>query len=496
MRIAIAEIGQETCSFTPVRTTVDVFRQYGLYEGEAVLTQRIAGVGTISGLLTAAQEEKVDLVALPIISAWAGASGELTPETLAFLTDKLVTGLRAVLPIDGFFFSLHGAAAAENEPDVEGALLAAARSVLGKAVPIVAPLDHHANMTQRMIDNLDGLVGHRTQPHDPYDTGYLAGKLLFALVRGDIKPTMAWRKIPMLTHQEQYLTSRGPMKEWFDRARHFERRPGVVSASPFPIQCWLDAPEGGWAAVVITDNDQPLAEKLAVELAQLAWQNRERFWVFESIPPEQAIQRAVAAERGLVILSDTGDSVFGGATGDSTCLLAEMLRQQITDIALVPMVDPETVAVAWAAGQGATITVKLGGKLDPLFGKPVEVTVRVAGLAEGLLEAAVIGRTSFDMGKTVLLECGVNRSIKVVVSEQVGIGGNHPIVYRRFGLEPAQAKMIVLKTASNFQYYTEMTSEVIRADTPGPTMSHLEKFTWQQVPRPIYPLDALTDWQA
>jgi microcystin degradation protein MlrC len=94
------------------------------------------------------------------------------------------------------------------------------------------------------------------------------------------------------------------------------------------------------------------------------------------------------------------------------------------------------------------------------------------------------------------LACGANDAIKVVVSEQVGVGGNHPIVYRRFGLEPAQAKMAVLKTASNFQYYSDMTSKVIRADTPGPTMSHLEKFTWKQVPRPIYPLDPLDDWQA
>jgi len=493
MRIAIAEIGQETCSFTPVRTTVDTFRQYGLYEGEEVLTRRTAGVGTISGLLAAAQDEKLDLEPVPILSAWAGASGELTPETLAFFAEKIETGLRQAQPIDGLFFSLHGAAAAENDPDVEGHLLAVARRVLGKTVPIVAPLDHHANMTQRMIDNLDALVGHRTQPHEPYDTGYQAGKLLFAIVRGDIKPTMAWRKIPMLTHQEQYLTSRGPMKEWFDRARHFERRPGVVSVSPFPIQCWLDAPEGGWASIVITDNDQALAEKLAVDLAQMAWQNRERFWVFESIPPEQAIQRAVAAEKGLVILSDTGDSVFGGATGDSTCLLAEMLRQQITATALVPMVDAEVANAAFQAGKGSTLKVKLGGKLDPLFGKPVEVTAYVADLAEGPIEAAVIGRASFDMGKTALLEIG---SIKVVVSEQVGVGGNHPIVYRRFGIEPAEAKMIVLKTASNFQYYADMTSEVIRADTPGPTMSHLEKFTWKHVPRPIYPLDEMTDWQA
>jgi microcystin degradation protein MlrC len=97
------------------------------------------------------------------------------------------------------------------------------------------------------------------------------------------------------------------------------------------------------------------------------------------------------------------------------------------------------------------------------------------------------------MGRAVLLETG---SIHLVVSEERGVGGNHPIVYRHFGLEPAEAKMVVLKTASNWQYYQEMISEVIRVDTPGMTMSHLEQFNWVQLPRPIWPLDALPEWQA
>ncbi|HRW05698.1 MAG TPA: M81 family metallopeptidase [Caldilineaceae bacterium] len=492
MRIAIAEVGQETCSFTPVRTTVDTFRQYGLYEGDEVIPARRRGRGVLAGFFDRAEEEKIDLVPFPIISGWAGANGMLTPETLAFFEEKVVAGLSQLDKLDGLFFSLHGAAAAENDPDVEGALLAAARRVVGPDLPIVAPFDHHGNVTQRMIANLNGLVAHRTQPHDPYDTGYLAAKQLFAIIRGEIKPTMAWHKIPMITHQEQFLTSRGPMKRWFDRAREMETAPGVVAVSPFPIQPWLDVPEGGWTTVVVTDDDPALAQKLSAELAQMAWEMREEFWVYESVPPAEAIRQAVASN-GLVILSDTGDSVFGGATGDSTVLLREMLTQGITKQALVPLVDPEVAALAHGAGVGATLDVKLGGKLDPLFGKPVQVKAKVAALADGVLEADVIGRTSFDMGQTALLEIG---SIRVVVSEHVGIGGNHPVVYRRFEIEPAAADMVVLKTASNWQYYLDMATQVIRADTDGPTMSHLERFDWQQLPRPCYGLDSLTNWQA
>jgi microcystin degradation protein MlrC len=492
VRIAVAEVGQETCSFTSVRTTVDTFRQYGLYEGEEILERRSSGAGAVSGFLTAARDAQIDLTPVPIISGWAGANGPLTDETLRFFIDKLVEGLERTKPFDGFFFSLHGAAAAESEPDVEGALLAAARDVLGSATPLIAAFDHHGNITQRIMSNLDGLVAHRTQPHNPYDTGYHAGRLLFDVVQGHVTPVMAWHKIPMISHQEQFLTSRGPMKRWFDRARSMESMPGVASVSTFPIQPWLDVPEGGWTTVVITDDDAELAHRLSAELAQMAWDTRAEFWVYESIPVDEAVRRASAAERGLVILSDTGDSVFGGATGDSTAILQELLAQNVQRTALVPMVDPEAAYTAFNAGIGAQISLELGGKLDTLFGQPLSVTATVAGLAEGMVEADVIGRSAFDMGKSALLEIG---AVKVVVSENVGIGGNHPIVYRRFGIEPAQAHMAVLKTASNFQYYADMTSEIIRADTLGPTMSHLEKFKWQHTPRPIYPLDELNEWR-
>ena len=294
MRIAIAHVGQETCSFTPTRTTMDTFRQYGLYEGAEMLT-KLAEVGTIGGFLAAAREEGLHFTPLPLIHAWAGANGPLTPETLAYLQERLLTLLQAALPIDGFFFSQHGAAAAENEPDVEGYLLAAARRVLGPDIPIVGPLDHHGNVTQRMIDLQDGLVAHRTQPHLPFETGKRAAHLLFAILRGDIQPTVAWRKIPMIAHQEQFLTSRGPMQEWFDQARTYEERPGVASVSPFPMQPWLDVPEGGWSTVVITNNDQALAEQIAEEHARMAWAMRARFWEVESIPVEQAVRHALAS---------------------------------------------------------------------------------------------------------------------------------------------------------------------------------------------------------
>ena len=282
------------------------------------------------------------------------------------------------------------------------------------------------------------------------------------------------------------MTDRGPMREWFALAREMEERAGVLSASTLPMQPWLDVPEGGWAALVVTDGDPELAEALADELADRAWALREAFCKLDSISPEAAVRHAQAAERGLVVLTDTGDSTFGGASGDSTTILAELVRQQVPMMALVPLVDPEAVAAAIAVGIGGTLTMEVGGKLDPNFGVPLSITARVAAIGGGRFEVVMLGFESFDMGRAVLLEIG---AVRLVVSEKRGVCGNHPIVYEHFGIDVAEARMVVVKTASNWQFFQPWISEVVRVDTPGATTSHLEDLPWRHLPRPIYPLD-------
>ena len=485
MRIAVAQVVQETCSFTPTRTTMGRFRDSGLREGQDVI-DGVGGTSALAGFLDAVAGQGTAHSIVPLLDATAVAGGPLTAETLDYLETRLIDGLRGALPVDALYVSLHGASVAEDEPDVEGFLLAAVRRVVGPDVRIVASFDHHGNVTRRMIEHLDGIVAHRTQPHDPFETGRAAASQLRAILDGEVRPTIAWRKIPMLTHQEQFATDRGPMKEWFDRAREYEAQPGVVSVSAFPMQPWLDVPEAGWSSVVVTDGDPDLAGEIADRHARTAWDMREQFQVQDSLPVEVAVRQAAAVERGVVLLSDVGDSVLGGAPGDSTHILAELLRQRVSRTALVPIVDAAVVGKAISVGLGGTITTQVGGAIAPEFHAPVTLTADVAGITSGRIETDVVGFGAFDMGRAVLLDTG---SVKVVVSEREGVGGIHPIVYRRFGLEPADAGMVVVKTAANFGHYESMLSMVIRVDSPGPTMSHLERFAWRHVPRPIYPLD-------
>lgn len=488
MRIAVAEIVQETGSFSPMVAEIQDFESYGLFFGQDVL-DRLPGVGPIGGMLEVAGEQKISAEYLPIIRAWGGAGGIITAEVFELFRNRLIAGLQAVLPVDGIFLSLHGAAASVVDDDVEGNLLQAIREIVGPDLPIAVCLDHHANITQRMFEHGTVLVGHETQPHDPKATGRKTAEIFFKILKQQIRPTKAWRKIPMITPQDQFLTSQGPMKAWFDQAREMEKRPGVIDVSPYPMQPWLDVLEGGWAVVVHTDNDQPLAEQLAQASADLAWSLREEFWRSERLPADEAVRRAVQAEKGLIILSDTGDSVYGGGPGDSTCILRPLIEQSIPCLAYVPIIDPPAVAVALAAGVGSDITLTLGGKVDLIFNPPLEVTCRVVAVSQGVT-VHLPERGVCDIGRAALLEVG---QVRIVVIELRTFAINHPILYTHLGLKIEDAKMVVVKTASNFQFFAAWRAGLIRVDSPGTTQSDLTAFEWKRIPHPMYPFDSFPE---
>ena len=491
MRIALIHIGQETNDFNPGPTTLRDYEAFGIVEGEAII-DTFRGVGEIGGFLDVIETSGHAITMVPIVRGWAVAGGRITQDAYRFFEQKIRLGLQAAGPIDALTLQLHGACAADGIDDVEGAQLQTCRDVLGPNVPIVLGLDHHGNVTKKMVALSTAIVGHRTQPHDPYDTGRIGAEVMLRILYGGARPVMAWRKLPLLSHQEQFLTAQGPMKTWFDRARAMEADPRVLQASNYPMQPWLDVAEGGWSTVVVTDNAPTLAESLADELADLAWSLRAEFQKKDAVPIDDAVRMADQAASGLVVLSDTGDTVFGGSSGDSNLILESILRLGIHSPVLMPLIEPETVATLVAAGEGAKVTLAVGGHSAPKFFKPLMVTGTVGRIHRGMVPLRNYYQAEIDMGCTVVFQVG---PVTMLVSEYRGVAGNLPDVYEFMGIDPRQYKMAVLKTASNFQYFAALSSQVIRVDTTGPGQSDVLSLPWERLPRPVYPLDPLADWR-
>lgn len=491
MRLALIHISQETNDFNPRLTTLDDYRAFGIFTGTEML-EKLRGFGQVGGHIEAVERSGLAVETVPIIRGRAGAGGRITREAFDFFATAIREGLQGAGRLDGLALQLHGACAAEGVDDVEGEQLALCRAILGPDVPIVLGLDHHANITDKIMANCTAIVGHRTQPHDPFDTGVIGTELLIRIITERLQPVMAWRKIPLVTHQEQFLTAQGPMKAWFDRARAIEAAdPHILQASNYPMQPWLDVAEGGWSTVVVTDGDQALAERTAEDLADLVWSMRDDFLVREAVTVDAAVQRAIATP-GLVVLSDTGDTVFGGAAGDSNLLLEALLHLPAGTRALVPLISPDAARRLAAAGEGAEVTLPLGGDSATAFFTPLEVTGTVRKVGGGTIRLDYNQQSEIDVGTAVIFEAG---PVTLMITEKRGVAGNVPAAYRAMGVDPADYRMAVLKTASNFQYFAPIATTVIRVDTRGPGQSDVHALPWQRLPRPIHPLDPVSDWQ-
>jgi microcystin degradation protein MlrC len=259
-----------------------------------------------------------------------------------------------------------------------------------------------------------------------------------------------------------------------------------------PVQPWLDVPDLGLSVLATADGDRALAQRMARALAVEAWRLRTAFDV-ELVPVQEAVRQAVASPTGPVVLADSADGTGSGSPGDSTALLAALLAAPLTKPALVTVVDPETVAAAQAAGLDAQFTVPIGGKLDHIFNRPVEVTATVRRLITGgafRMSGPAFTGLENSMGGAAVLEAG---QVMILVTER-RVWTHDPALYRAAGLEPAEAQVVVVKSPNLFRAsYAPFASRIILVDGPGTSTSNYRRLPFTRIPRPMYPLDPMTD---
>ena len=188
-RIAIGQFMQESHSFTSIACSWEQFRAGHIYRGAEIVSKTRGNSVELAGALDMAESLEIDFVAL--LACNAVSSGYIEAAVFDELLAEMLQRLRTALPVDGVFLALHGAMVAEGDEDASGTVLAAVRGLVGPGVTIVASLDLHANVTEKMIKSSDGLIGYHTCPHvDLYETGSQCMQLLIDTIRGIAKPAM------------------------------------------------------------------------------------------------------------------------------------------------------------------------------------------------------------------------------------------------------------------------------------------------------------------
>ncbi len=491
MRLLLAMMKHETNTFSPIPTDLARFRDWALVEGAAV-AETFAGTNhPLAAYLDLAREAGAEIVTP--IAAEAMPSGPVQAEAYEALCGRILDALSDGR-YDGALLDLHGAMVAEGEPDGEGGLLARMRAAV-PGLPIAVTCDLHANLTERMVANCTALIGYKTYPHvDMYQVGAQVGRILLRALEGEIAPVMAWGNRPLLAQTLRMGTADAPMGPLQELTRR-EEAAGALAATLFGGFPLSDIEPAGVSAVVVGDGDRAAARAACDRLLEAAWAERENF-VYTGVPLARAVARAKALGQaeaeGPVILLDHADNVGSGGTQDCMAVIAEVLKQGLSNVAVAAVWDPAAVKTLAEAGVGNEVTLDLGGKTDmPSIGqkgRPLRVTGRVRCLSDGrwIVRGPMYTGVEVNTGPTAVLEV---EGVKIVVvsrhHEPWDLG-----IFASVGIEPRHCHYLLLKSRIHYRAgFAPLAKATIACDGEGVTTSDNSQLRFEHLRRPIYPLD-------
>jgi microcystin degradation protein MlrC len=471
LRLAIGGFLHESHSFAPHPTTWEDFLHPGgfpgLVRGADLLAALCDTPAAIAGAMAAAADHRL----VPLLWCVANPAGPVQDSAFERIAGLLCAALSDALeagPLDGIFLDLHGAALTPAFPDMEGELLRRVRRIAG-AVPVAVALDPHANLTAAMVAGCDVAVPYRTYPHvDMREAGGQAMRLLLRRIARGGAWAKAWRQIDFWIPVTSQCTLHGPMHDVMQaRAAIAARHEAAELAFCFGFP-YADFADCG-AALVAYAETQAAADAAADELAARLAAEEARF-VLDAMPAEQAVADALAhpGSRGPVVIADTQDNPGGGGHGDTTFLLACLIRQGAEGAVVCLINDAESAASCHAAGKGATVALALGGKSD---GAALPVTARVLRLTDGqfTLTGPMAKGNPAGLGPTALIE--IPPGVRVIVVSRKMQAYDQAIL-RHVGIEPAEVRILALKSSVHFRAdFASIASRILVALAPGPVVA-------------------------
>lgn len=474
MRIAVATFSHETCTFCPDPTTIDDWEYWGPPTRDILNANR----GYIGGFKNLIEEYGgVELVGVTSPrGARGGSSGSwITQEAFDKYTGLIADDLKELGPFDGVYLALHGAMAVTNIPKPEAEIVRRVRAVVGN-IPIMVALDLHANEDQELSDAANAVFIIKRYPH--YDTtliGEHAARVMIKTLRGEYKPIMATRKPNVITPSVFQGTGVSPAMEIMERARRWECRYDDVYVSVAFGFAYADVPDVGATVMVVTNNNQALADRIADDMSDYIWRMREVFAGKILPKTEEGVRLAVeAAKAGKipVVIADHSDR-----TGGSTHILAELINQKAENFCIATLRDEKAIEKIKENNKvGDEVDIEVGGYSDHLAGNPVKIEGEVEFLSEYRGETLVV------------LHFGQNN--RVILTPQL-MQVTDTSIFVPLGIDVDQLEIIVLKSRVHFRrgyYENGLAGAIFEVDAPGLGPADLTILPYKNIPTDIYPI--------
>jgi microcystin degradation protein MlrC len=479
-RLAVARLWHEGNSFSPLPTGLPEFRRREWFRGQEALARYRGTATELGAVIDFAEAQQASWSVEVLRCASAPPGGPVEDALWEEIADELARDLRAG-EWDAVYLSLHGALVTPRRPQADLDLVRRVRAAIG-ATPLGASFDLHGNLSPELADLLDFASAYKTHPH--VDMRETASRVLDAVRRiadGEPRPRGAIVKVPALLHSLHMRTSAGPMAETVALARDLTRPP-VRDISVFGGFVWSDTPDAGGTAMAYAETREP-AERAAQAVADALWARRDRFRV--SLPGAAEGLATALRTPGLVAVLDPADNPLSGGIGDTPALLRTLLEAGLAEESVFAfLLDPRLVERAHDAGPGAWLSCRLGGRLTPEFGPPVEADAEVVALTEGKFvnEGPFERGLPVELGPTAVLRVGAVRII-VTSSCQAGID---PAYFRLHGVDLTAIRLVVAKAKNHFRAAFEpIAAAIVEIDAPGPAALDLAALPFRHVPAGI-----------
>ncbi|PHR92673.1 MAG: MlrC family protein 3 [Robiginitomaculum sp.] len=493
-RIAVLGLALESNSFAPVCTRAD-FESLTYAEGAAMLDLSYvnAQIGRDGKGFGAVMSAYTDWEVVPILFGAAGASGPCHHDFFAYVCAQIKTRLQAAGPLDGVYIIGHGAGITTELDDMDGPYFALVRDVVGPDVPVIVTLDLHANVSEQMVEATDILISFQTNPHlDMVARSADAARLMIEMFEG-MKPVSSFIRLPLVTAQVSQLTGAGrPYGDLVLRGQA-ALDDTIACVSILSGFAFADSRHNGLSVIVTARENQHAADVTATRLAQEGWADRHRYAV-DLVTIDEAVALAKMKQTP-IILADVADNPGGGGRGNTTELLRALHSAKLTDIQIGIVYDPALVEDAWEAGEGHGFTARFTRDDPQEWSKPFTAQAKVVKLIDEPYTSTrgLSNGQKLYYGRSCLLEVG-GISIAIISIRQQIFGAD---ALEFFGLTPAQARCIVVKSRGHFRAgFMHMIAEenIFHVDVPGLATPNLHSVDWKGLPRPVFPLDAETRW--
>ncbi|MES0882227.1 M81 family metallopeptidase [Roseibium sp. SCP14] len=466
MKIAVGGIHTECSTYSPLLQTTDDFT---VTRGSDLLKQ--------TGLT---DTRFTNAVFQPLFHARSVPGGPVSTSCYQEFKSQFLTALQDNLPVDGVLLIMHGAMHVEGLNDAEGDWIAAVREVVGSEVPIAVSYDLHGNVTQKIVDQIDVFCAYRTAPHiDVLETHQRAAEILIDQLCGGPRRFVAWAPIPVLLPGEKTSTEDEPARSLYLSLPNYNQRSGISDANLMVGYVWADT-ERATAAAVVTGTDIDDAVSTAKEIAGTYWAARTAFdFGVETKSLAACLEDVSNTASFPVILADSGDNPTGGGVGDRSDVLHAWLERGLEGGIFAGIADPKSAQKAWDTPVGETVDLSIGGGFGSTC--PPVVAGAVVGSKAG---------SASDRNREVLVHISGNL---VILTERRRPFHNLND-FRRFGIEPAEARYLVVKSGYLSPELAPLANPARMALTDGAVNQNIPSLKNVYRAVPCFPFHDDFDW--